>query len=242
MRTVFITGATSGIGLACVKLYLDNNNFVIGVGRNNKKLNYIKKKFYNADKNFLSINCDLENKKAISIILKKTSKFKKIDTLINCAGLAYKRKIENISLNEWNKIMYLNVTIPYMLSQKLLRKLSMSKNASIINVSSIAGRLRSISLGCHYTTSKSAIIGMTRHLATELSKKKIRVNCCAPSQTITPMLRKSLSAKGQKKLIQNIPLKRLSTASEQAEVIYFLSSKKSSYINGAIIDVNGGQL
>ncbi len=56
------------------------------------------------------------------------------------------------------------------------------------------------------------------------------------------MLRKSLSAKGQKKLIQNIPLKRLSTANEQAEVIYFLSSKKSSYINGAIIDVNGGQL
>ena len=242
MNTIFITGATSGIGLACVKMYLDNNNFVIGVGRNNEKLNLIKKNLYNAKKNFLGIKCNLENKNAIKTIVMKVSKFKKIDTLINCAGLSRKNKIENISLNEWNKIMHINVTIPYMLSQKFLNKLSKSKNASIINVSSIAGRLRSISLGCHYTTSKSAIIGMTRHLAAELSKKKIRVNCCAPSQTMTPMLKKSLSIQGQKKLIQNIPLNRLSNANEQAEVIYFLSSKKSSYVNGAIIDVNGGQL
>ena len=68
-----------------------------------------------------------------------------------------------------------------------------SKNPSIVNISSIAGRTRSISLGCHYTTSKSAIIGMTRHLACELGPKRIRVNCCAPSQTQTPMLKNALS-------------------------------------------------
>ena len=83
---------------------------------------------------------------------------------------------------------------------------------------------------------------MTRHLAMELSKYKIRVNCVAPSQTLTPMLKKSLTEMGKKKLVEKIPLKRLSTADEQAEVIYFLASKNSSYVNGAIFDVNGGQL
>tara|TARA_B100000965_G_C19589924_1_gene757462 strand:+ start:2070 stop:2798 length:729 start_codon:yes stop_codon:yes gene_type:complete len=242
MRTIFITGATSGIGLACVKLFLNKNNIVIGLGRNVNQLKHIKKKFNNGDNNFYGINCDLEKKNVFNQLIKKTSKFKKIDTLINCAGLSFKNKFEKISLKEWNKIMYINVTVPYLLTQKFLNKLSKSKNASIINVSSIAGRLRSVSLGCHYTTSKAAIIGMTRHLAAELSNKKIRVNCCAPSQTITPMLNKSLSPKRQKKLIKNIPLKRLSSSDEQAEVIYFLSSNKSSYVNGSIIDVNGGQL
>ena len=108
MNTIFITGATSGIGLACVKMYLDNNNFVIGVGRNNKRLNYIKKNLYNAKKNFLGIKCDLENKNAIKIIVKKISKFKKIDTLINC-GIIRKNKIENISLMSGIK-QYINVT------------------------------------------------------------------------------------------------------------------------------------
>ena len=112
--------------------------------------------------------------------------------------------------------------------------------SSIVNISSIAGRTRSISLGCHYTTSKSAIIGMTRHLAAELGPKGVRVNCSAPSQTLTPMLKKALSKKDQILLSKKVPLKRLGLAREQAEVIYFLCSNKSSYINGAIVDVNGG--
>ena len=138
--------------------------------------------------------------------------------------------------------MHINVTIPYMLSQKFLNKLSKSKNASIINVSSIAGRLRSISLGCHYTTSKSAIIGMTRHLAAELSKIKDKSELLCPKSDGNTYAKKITFDTRTKKLIQNIPLNRLSNANEQAEVIYFLSSKKSSYVNGAIIDVNGGQL
>ena len=112
---------------------------------------------------------------------------------------------------------------------------------TIVNIS-IAGRLRSISLSCAYSSSKAAIIGMTRHLAMELSPYEIRVNCLAPGQTITPMLNSALSEEGQKNLAKKLPLKRLANPLEQAKIIYFLSSSESSYINGAIIDSNGGAL
>ncbi len=242
MKIIVITGATSGIGYSCVKKFLSKKNIVIGIGRKQSKLKKMEKNFNNQDAKFISLKCDFEKKSEMKFLINKFSKYKKIDTLINCAGLSHKGNIKDIDLHKWNRMMYVNVTVPYLLTQKLHLKLAKSDNPAVINVSSIAGRLRSISLGCHYTTSKAALIGMTRHLAAELATKKIRVNCCAPSQTLTPMLKKSLSKKGQKKLIESIPLKRLSSAEEQSEVIYFLASKKSSYINGAIIDVNGGQL
>ena len=242
MNVIVITGATSGIGYSCVKKFLIKQNIVVGIGRNLQKLKKIKNDFKSQNTKFIGLKCDFEKKNDMKFLINKLLKFKKIDTLINCAGLSHKGKIKDIKLKDWNRLMYVNVTVPYLLTQKLLLKLANSNNPAVVNVSSIAGRSRSISLGCHYTTSKAALIGMTRHLAAELATKKIRVNCCAPSQTLTPMLIKSLSKKGQKKLIENIPLKRLSSANEQSEVIYFLASEKSSYINGAIIDVNGGQL
>ena len=243
MSTVLITGATSGIGEACVKKFSENGAFIIAIGRNRKKLNILKKVSLEfGSENFMGVVCDFNNHNSINKLFKKIKNIKKLDCIINSAGIAYKNKIENLNLNEWDKVMKINVTIPYIIIKKTLPLLYKSKNASIINISSIAGRNKSISLGCHYTTSKSAIIGMTRHLAGELGPKGIRVNCCAPSQTITPMLKKSLSKKAQNFLANTIPLRRLSTSSEQAEVIFFLSTNKASYVNGAIIDVNGGLL
>ncbi len=243
MNIALITGVTSGIGEACVKKFSEKGYYIIGIGRNQSKLKKIKLQSLKLGaKNFKEIVCNFNNANNINKIFEKIKKIKKIDCVVNCAGVAYKNKITKLSIGEWNNLMQINVTIPFLIIKKSIKFLLNSKNPSIVNISSIAGRTKSISLGCHYTTSKSAIIGMTRHLAFELGPKGIRVNCCAPSQTQTPMLKNALSKKARISLAKTVPLGRLSLAKEQAEVIYFLCSKESSYINGAIIDVNGGLL
>ena len=118
----------------------------------------------------------------------------------------------------------------------------MPKNSKIVNVSSIAGRSKSLVSGVHYTSSKAGIIGMTRQLAQELGPIGININCVCPSQTLTPMLERSMSKEQLCELEKRIPLRRLAAIEDIVEPILFLCSDKSSYIHGACIDINGGQL
>ena len=118
----------------------------------------------------------------------------------------------------------------------------MKSGGRIVNVSSIAGRNKSIVSGVHYTSSKAGIIGLTRQLAHELGPKGINVNCTCPSQTLTPMLSESMNEKQLSKLSESIPLSRVANVKEQVGPIVFLCSSLSSYLNGCIIDVNGGQI
>ena len=118
----------------------------------------------------------------------------------------------------------------------------MNKGSKIVNVSSIAGRNKSIVSGVHYTSSKAGIIGLTRQLAHELGPKGININCICPSQTETDMLIESMSKKERDNLAEKIPLRRLAKIKDIVNPILFLCSDESSYIHGSCIDVNGGQL
>ena len=118
----------------------------------------------------------------------------------------------------------------------------MSEGSKIVNVSSIAGRSKSLVSGVHYTSSKAGLIGLTRQLAQELGPKGININCVCPSQTLTPMLERSMTNEQLSKLESNIPLRRVAQVSEIVKPILFLCSDDSSYIHGACLDINGGQL
>ena len=242
-RTVLITGSTSGIGLSCVFLFLKRNWNVVCLSRTSKGIEKIKNKL-NGNLNYIEFyKVDLSQQGAIEEFFKKKKfKFKYIDAIINSAGIATNTKTEDLSDNEWQKVFNINVNSSFQIIKESIKYMDKSRSPTIVNISSIAGRLRSISLSCAYSSSKAAIIGMTRHLAMELSPYGIRVNCLAPGQTLTPMLQSALSDKDQIKLADNLPLKRLAKPEEQAKIIYFLSSEESSYINGAIIDSNGGAL
>jgi NAD(P)-dependent dehydrogenase (short-subunit alcohol dehydrogenase family) len=163
-----------------------------------------------------------------------------VDFLINVAAINHCKKIEEISYEEWNEVINVNLTSVYYLIKKTLP--FMNSGSRIVNVSSIAGRNRSVVSGVHYTSSKAGIIGLTRQLAYELGPRGINVNCVCPSQTITPMLRKSMNQEQINQLCKTIPLNRLAEPSEQVGPIVFLCSELASYLNGTIIDVNGGQL
>lgn len=245
LKTVLITGATSGIGFACVEKFSHAGYRILAVGRSLGILNNLPDKIPGlTHDSYVPLELDLSDTHRISELEADlvNSNVHVIDALINSAGIAYRSVIDDMTLSEWDEVMRVNVSAPFFLAQALLSRLRLSDYPSIVNVSSIAGRSKSLSLGCHYTTSKAALIGMTRHLATELSPFGIRVNCTAPSQTHSPMLDAALSPEQQIALAARNPMNRLAGSGEQADVIYYLCSPQSSYINGAIIDVNGGIL
>lgn len=244
MKTVLVTGGSSGIGAATAKLFLEEDYTVISLERQNTSPEGNNENSLIKNTKYHKIFLDLNMTEEINQINEKLDdiNIEVIDSLINCAGIGDPTRISEMSLDNWDKVIRVNLTSPFFLIKYLIKRLLKSEYPSIVNVSSIAGRSKSLKLGCHYSTSKAAIIGMTRHLAWELGDKNIRVNCVAPSQTLTPMLEKTMSAKEQLDLADKNPLKRLAYPGEVANVIKFLCSKEASYINGAIIDVNGGFL
>ena len=180
---------------------------------------------------------DISNKEDIDIFFKTINS---LDIVINVAAINYCKSIEEISYEEWESVLATNLTSYFYIIKKALPM--MKTGSKIVNVSSIAGRNKSIVSGAHYTSSKAGIIGLTRQLAHELGPRGINVNCVCPSQTLTPMLQNSMTLDEQKSLANNIPLRRLATVEDQVGPVLFLCSSLAEYVNGAIIDVNGGQL
>jgi len=225
-----LTGYSSGIGN---QIYKDLNKLgsnLILIGRKNNK-----------NKNFFK--CDLRDGKKLEKTSKIISKkYKRIDGFIHCAGVNQCIKSDEISLLNWEEIFSVNLTSAFIISKEIKKNLKKSKNPSIIFVSSIAGHRKSVVSGVHYVASKAGLIGLSKQLSHEFGKDRIRVNCVSPSQTLTKMLKKSMSKSQISNLIKNIPISRLATVEEQSYGIIFLLSSFSKYISGISLNIDGGQI
>lgn len=242
-KTVLITGATSGIGFECVRIFAEKEWRVVCLGRDPARLNEAVGAATALGAEAIGLAVDLSEPDAAADLFRRHADvIASVDALVNSAGVAAVAKTEELSDKAWEATFRINVTAAFGMVREALPFLSKATAPSVVNISSIAGRLRSISLSCSYSASKAALIGMTRHLAGELGPRGIRVNCVCPGQTYTPMLTGALSPDGQEALARAIPLRRLAKPEEQARVVYFLCTPDASYINGAIIDVNGGVL
>jgi NAD(P)-dependent dehydrogenase (short-subunit alcohol dehydrogenase family) len=181
--------------------------------------------------------CDLRYKEEIDAF---TENLPTIDILINVAAINHPRKIEDITWDEWTDVMDVNLRGIFYITQIVL--MDMRDGGKIVNVSSIAGRHRSLTSGAHYTTSKAGLIGLTKQIAFQVGERNINVNAVCPSQTDTDMLRASMTKEKLRHLESTIPLGRISSVQEQVHPIMFLCSSEASYITGTTLDVNGGQL
>ena len=170
-------------------------------------------------------------------------RFGTVDILVNNAGILHAtRPMETIPLKEWESMMAVNVTGVFLCTKAVLPIMKSRRSGKIVNISSSAGRSTSTFGGAHYTTSKAAVLGLTRHTSREVAPYNINVNATAPGSMDTEMVRELATPEHMERERQNVPLRRLGTAQDEADLVAFLCSEESSYITGATVDINGGDL
>ena len=241
MKTVLITGASGGIGIATVKKFMSEGYFVIATYNSSPQPLKELRESYKGDDYYrlFAVEMDFENEKSVDLAFEEIKKsFKHIDVVVNNAGKSLNKLITETSESEWNSLFSVNVKSAFMVNNKVLPTMIERKSGSIINVSSIWGKVGA-SMEVAYSASKSALIGYTRALAKEVGVSGIRVNCVCPGVIATKMNAK-LSREDIENLCEETPLKRIGTPQEVAELIYFLASDKASFITGECITIDGG--
>lgn len=239
-KTVVITGSSRGIGRACAILFAKNNYNVVINYNKSKELaeelfNDLKEAGYSVD----IFKADISNRfETNSLINHCIGKFGKIDVLINNAGISQNKLFTDITDDDWNEMMGTNLNGIFYTTQKALQYMLPECSGKIINISSIWGMVGG-SYEVHYSTSKAAIIGMTKALAKELGPSNIQVNCIAPGVIQTDMLN-DIDEEIIEGLREETPLMRIGTVDDIANCALFLASDKSDFITGQVISPNGG--
>lgn len=241
-KTVLITGASRGLGAAIAKVFAKNNHNII-LNYNNSKERALELtqelKQYNVE--VLPVKADMTNedgiKEMVSISIKK---FKKIDVLVNNAGIAIDTTFEDKTKENFIKTIDTNLIGPFLLSKYVGEYMLKEKQGSIINISSNAGLESYYPEGLDYDASKAGLISLTHNLAVKYAPY-IRVNCIAPGWINTEM-NKELDEEYIKEEESKILLNRFAEPEEIAKVVYFLSTEDAKYINNETIRVDGGTI
>jgi NAD(P)-dependent dehydrogenase (short-subunit alcohol dehydrogenase family) len=238
-KVAIITGGASGIGLAIARKFVKEGLTTVIVGRDKKKL---KEACSDMGKNAHHVVCDLADLEAIPAMIQSViDEFGRIDILVNNAGINMKKSIEEVTDDDYQKIILTNQTSTFSLIREVSGFMKEQESGSILNISSMASQY-GLPFVIAYTASKSAIEGMTRAMAVELSPDGIRVNCIAPGFIKTNMSSVALDKdpERKKKVLSRTPLGRLGRTEEVANAAYFLVSDEASYITGIVLPVDGG--
>jgi len=238
-KTAIITGGATGLGFAVAQKFVEHNIRLIIIGRNETKLEEACRSLgplagYVA----LDLTRLDEIPKAVNSIAEQWGT---VDILVNNAGIHLKKALLEVSNEEFQGIILTNQTAVFTFTREVAAIMKKQGNGSILNISSMASRY-GIPQVIAYTASKSAIEGMTRAMAVELSPFGIRVNCIAPGFIRTSMSSKALDndPERKRKVLSRTPLGRLGEPEEVAEAAYFLVSDAAAYITGVVLPVDGG--
>ncbi|SCI78462.1 3-oxoacyl-[acyl-carrier-protein] reductase FabG [uncultured Clostridium sp.] len=239
-KTALITGASRGIGKAIATLFAENGyNVLINYNNSEKEAldlyNELKSRGFAVD----TYKADVSKKEEVNLMVNYCiGQFEGIDILVNNAGISKTNLFTDISYEEWDEVISTNLNSVFYTTKKALQYMIPQMSGKIINISSIWGMVGG-SYEVHYSTSKAAIIGMSKALAKELGPSNIQVNCIAPGVIQTDML-DNIEDDALEALRQETPLMRLGTVEDIANCALFLASDKSNFITGQVISPNGG--
>lgn len=239
-KVAIVTGGTRGIGLEIVRTFLKNGASVALFGSKEESVTESINKLKEESKNYQVIGFypNLASEDEVKEIFAKiASEFGHIDILVNNAGMSSSTKIEDYTVEEYDKIADLNMKGVFICSKEIVSYLKETKG-NIINISSMVS-IYGQPAGCVYPMSKFAVNGLTKSLSRELAPVGVRVNAVAPGITKTDMVA-SLPDEMIKPLIATIPLGRIGEPKDIANACLFLASDMASYVTGEIMQVDGG--
>ena len=241
-RVVLVTGGSRGIGKETAKVYAENGyDVAINYVSEKTDVEGIKKEFQDMGVKCLMIKADVSNEEDVNNMVEKViSEFGKIDVLVNNAGITKDTLLMRMSKEDFDKVIDINLKGTFLVTKAVSKYMMKKRCGSIINLSSVVG-VAGNSGQSNYSASKAGIIGFTKSIAKELASRNIRANAVAPGFIETDMTN-VLKDEVKESIGNQIPLKRMGTAREVAEVIYFLGTEKSSYITGQVINIDGGMV
>jgi len=235
-KNIIVTGASGGIGNAIIKKLSEEGANILASGTKIEKLEELKKNF--------------EGLKILKFDISQSDKIEKfienatnelggsLDGIVNNAGITQDNLAIRMSLDEWQKVININLTSTFLMSKFAIKKMLKNKSGKIVNITSVVGHTGNLGQA-NYTASKAGIVAMSKSLAIEYAKKNININCISPGFIQTAMTDK-IDDKFKEVIISKIPSARLGKPDDIANAVLFLISDQSSYINGETIHVNGG--
>jgi len=235
-KNIIITGATGGIGNSIVEKLYENGSNVLATGTRVEKLEELKSKFTNIKILKFDIS---QHEKIEGFINDATEELGgSLDCIINNAGITKDNLTIRMNLEEWTKVIDINLTSTFLMCKYSIKKMLKNKSGKIINITSVVGHTGNAGQA-NYTASKAGIVAMSKSLAIEYAKKNINVNCISPGFISTAMT-DQIDEKHKEVIIAKIPSNRLGKPEDIANAVAFLSSDQSDYISGETLHVNGG--
>ncbi|MDC1273456.1 3-oxoacyl-[acyl-carrier-protein] reductase [Pelagibacteraceae bacterium] len=235
-KNIIVTGASGGIGNSIVEKLNQNGANILATGTRIEKLEELKKKF----NNIKILKFDISQHDKIEEFIENATKELggSLDCIVNNAGITKDNLTIRMSLEEWSKVININLTSTFLMCKYSIKKMLKNKSGKIINITSVVGHTGNVGQA-NYTASKAGIVAMSKSLAIEYAKKNITVNCISPGFISTAMT-DQIDEKFKETIIAKIPSNRLGKPEDIANAVNFLSSDQSDYINGETLHVNGG--
>ena len=235
-KKIIVTGGTGGIGNSIIKKLNEVGANILATGTKFEKLEELKKKF----NNIKILKFDISQTDKIEKFIDQATKELggDLDCIINNAGITQDNLAIRLGLEEWKKVIDVNLTSTFLMCKFAIKKMLKNKRGKIINITSVVGHTGNLGQA-NYTASKAGIVAMSKSLAIEYAKKNININCISPGFIKTAMTDK-IDEKYRETIISKIPSARLGEPDDIANAVLFLASFQSDYINGETIHVNGG--